>query len=213
MGRSFGISPDGKWVLSTRTPGAADFDLIPTGTGETRHLASMELALQWASWFPDGRRIVISGSEPGRGNRLYVQDLTGGKPSAITPEGVNALARGLSPDGKTVAAMGPDQRMAVYPIEPGEPRLVPGVTSADLSVGWRADGRALYVLRSSETPSRIDVVELDSGRRTLWKEFRPPDPAGVFQVGPAQVTPDGTGYVYSYRRLLDDLILVTGMKP
>jgi Tol biopolymer transport system component/predicted Ser/Thr protein kinase len=212
-GRSFGLSPDGQWVLMTRKPGRGELALLPTGTGEPRPLPKIDVALQWASWFPDGRRILISGSEPGRGNRLFVQDLTGGKPRAITAEGVNALSHGVSPDGRTVVAVGPDRRTALYPIEPGEPRPAPGVTSDDLSIGWKADGRSLYVLRFSETPSHIDVVDLESGRRAVWKEFRPPDPAGVFQVGPAQITPDGKAYVYSYRRILDDLFLVTGLKP
>ena len=68
------------------------------------------------------------------------------------------------------------------------------------------------MLSSKEIPTRIDLLDVESGRRTPWKEFRPPDPAGVFAVGPARVTPDGKAYVYSYRRLLDDLFLVTGLK-
>ena len=108
--------------------------------------------------------------------------------------------------------MGPDRRLTVYPIEPGEPRPVPGVTPPDVMIGWTSDGRSLYILRSSGIPTRIDVVDLESGRSMPWKEFRPPDPAGVFQVSPAHVAPDGKSYVYSYRRLLEDLYLVTGLK-
>jgi hypothetical protein len=81
-----------------------------------------------------------------------------------------------------------------------------------LPLGWSSDSHSLYILSSKETPSRIDLLDVQSGRRTPWKEFRPPDPAGVFAVSPARVTPDGKAYVYSYRRLLDDLFLVTGLK-
>ncbi|MEP6995829.1 MAG: hypothetical protein ABI968_15000, partial [Acidobacteriota bacterium] len=211
-GRSFGLSPDGRWVLMTRRPGKGELELMPTGAGEPRPLAKTDLSVQWAHFFPDGRRILVSGSEPGRGNRLFVQDLAGGKPRAITPEGVNLLLHGVSPDGTHAAVLGPDRRMAIYPIEPGEPRLLPGVSPEDLPIRWTSDGRSLYVLRSSQSPSRIDVVDVESGRSTPWKEFRPPDPAGVFVISPAQVTADGASYIYSYRRLLDDLILVTGLK-
>jgi hypothetical protein len=31
-------------------------------------------------------------------------------------------------------------------------------------------------------------------------------------VGPVQITPDETSYVYSYRRVLDDLYLATGLR-
>jgi hypothetical protein len=58
----------------------------------------------------------------------------------------------------------------------------------------------------------VDIVDVESGRRTLWKEIRPPDPSGVEQVGPIQIAPDEISYVYSYRRALDDLYLATGLK-
>ncbi len=39
----------------------------------------------------------------------------------------------------------------------------------------------------------------------------PPDAAGLINVGPLLVTPDGKNIVYSYSRLLSDLYLVSGM--
>ena len=53
---------------------------------------------------------------------------------------------------------------------------------------------------------------MKTGRRTLWKELRPPDPSGVQQVGPIEISPDETSYVYSYRRALDELYLATGLR-
>ena len=211
-GRSFGVSPDGRWVLTTRKLGAGELALLPTGAGEPRNLPKFDMALQSASWFPDGRRILISGSEPGHRDRLYVKELPDGKPRTITSEGVNAGFGAVSPDGKSVLATGPDRRVAIYPVEGGEPKPVPTIRVEELPLGWSADGSSIYVLDFSATPSRIDLVDVQSGGRKLWKEFRPPDPAGVFTVAPARVSPDGKAYVYSYRRLLDDLFLVTGMK-
>ena len=40
----------------------------------------------------------------------------------------------------------------------------------------------------------------------------PPDPAGVVQIEPFVVSQDGSTYVYSYRRLLDELELMTGVQ-
>ena len=71
--------------------------------------------------------------------------------------------------------------------------------------------RALSVERPSASPGRVDLVDVQTGRRTLWKEVRPPDPAGVLVVGPVVITPDGSSYVYSYRRTLDELYVVTGI--
>ncbi len=209
-GRSFALTPDGQWAL-TRAP-AGRLVLLPTGPGEPRPLPETDIRIQGATVFPDNRRILLCGSEPGHGLRLFVQDLSGGKPRAITPEGVNLSTHSISPDGKFVAAVGPDQRVAVYPIEPGEPRPVPGMKPGEIVIRWTPDGRFLYVGRPSGPPARVDLVNVETGARTLWRELRPPDPAGVEVVGPMRMTPDGTAYVYSYRRLLYELYLATGIR-
>ena len=61
-------------------------------------------------------------------------------------------------------------------------------------------------------PARVEICDVETGARRLWKEIVPPDPAGVLAVGPIVITPDGKSCVYSYRRALDDLFLVTGLK-
>lgn len=55
-------------------------------------------------------------------------------------------------------------------------------------------------------------MDVKTGTRTPWKEIRPPDPSGVEQVGPIQIAPDEKSYVYSYRRVLDELYLATGLR-
>ncbi|HTO75401.1 MAG TPA: protein kinase [Thermoanaerobaculia bacterium] len=212
-GYSFGFSPDGRYALTAPKPAATQLVLLPTGPGEPKVLAQSNVATQAAAIFPDGRRILVTGNEPGRGVRLYVQDIPNGKPRAITPEGVG-MARTvnpISPDGKLAAAYGPDGRLALYPTEPGEPRPLPGLDPEDIVLRWSADGRSLFVFRQSAPPGRIELLDLATGKRTPWKEFRPPDPAGILQVGPAVVSPDEKSYVYSYKRLLDELYVVTNL--
>jgi Tol biopolymer transport system component len=211
-GASFGLSPDGRWALVGTKLESDQFTLLPTGAGEPKILPKTGLNLQTADWFPDGRRILISGNEPGRGLRLFVQDVPDGKSRAITPEGVSFLQHAVSPDGKSVVATGPDRRLAIYPVTPGEPRAVPGLEPDEIPVRWRADGRSLFVYRASAPPGRVNILDVETGRRTLWKEITPPDPSGVEQVGPIQIAPDESSYVYSYRRALDDLYLATGLK-
>jgi Tol biopolymer transport system component/predicted Ser/Thr protein kinase len=211
-GGSFGLSPDGRWVLSARENEGGQFTLLPTGAGEAKMLPKSGISIQSATWFPDGRRILISGNEPGHGSRLFVQDIQGAKPQAITPEGVSTIFRTVAPDGKSVVATGPDRRIAIYPIPPGEPRHVPGLETDDIPLQWKADGTAIFVYRPSAPPLRVELVDVRTGRRTLWKELRPPDPSGVEQVGPITIARDETAYVYSYRRALDELYLATGMR-
>ena len=212
-GFSFGLLPDGRYALTAPKPAATQLVLLPTGPGQSKSLAPSNVVTQAAAVFPDGRRILVAGNEPGRGIRLYVQELPDGKPKAITPEGVSTARtiNPISPDGKSVAAWGPDGKLALYPTEPGEPRPVPGAAAEDVPLRWTADGRSIYVFRPSAPPGKIELLDLATGRRTPWKEFRPPDPAGILQVGPVVVSPDGRSYVYSYRRLLDELYVVTGL--
>ncbi len=186
--------------------------LLPTGAGEAKTVDIGNLTCQWANWLPDGKGFVFSANEPGHGPRLFVQDLSGGKPRPISPEGVTIGQQAVSPDGQSIVARGPDGRLAIYPLQPGEPRPVPGLSPADLLIRWTSDGRSLFVTRNGAPPGVIDVLDVATGRRTPWKRFDPPDPTGVEQVGPAVITPDEKAYVYSYRRVLGDLYLATGMR-
>jgi Tol biopolymer transport system component len=210
--RSADLSPDGKWALVADQDGT-ELTLLPTGAGQARKLSSLGIRLQQSDFFPDGRRILVSGSEPGRGLRLYVYDIDAAKARAVTPEGVSTInSHPVAPDGRSAFAFGPDGRLMIYPTEPGEPRPVPGIQAAEIPIRWTADGRAIWVFKPNEVPTKIYRLDVTTGDRTLWKELTPPDPAGVLQIGPILMTPDGKSYVYSYRRTLDELFLVEGLK-
>ena len=211
-GEGYGFSPDGRWALTLKLPERRPIVLVPTGAGEPRTLDIGNLTCRWANWFPDGKRLLLAANEPKRGSRLFVLDVEGGKPRPISPEGVVIAAQAISRDGRSIAARGPDGRLAIYPSEPGEPRPVPGLDPDEVMLRWTPDGQSLYVTRLSAPPGIIDVVEIATGRRSRWTQFEPPDPSGVEVTGPAVIAPDGKAYVYSYRRILDDLYLATGMK-
>jgi eukaryotic-like serine/threonine-protein kinase len=210
---SIDLSPDGKWALVADAE-QRQLMLLPTGVGQPRSIAGGTVVYQGCAFFPDGQRIVAAGSEPGHRSRLYVLSLDGSKPRPITPEGVTLLPTSgtVSPDGRTIPALGPDRRIMLYPAEPGEPRPAPGLQPDELPIRWTPDGRAMWVFRPSEVPTKVYEVDMTSGNRKLWKELTPPDPAGVLTMGPIVMTPDGTSYVYSYRRTLDELVLVEGLK-
>ncbi len=208
-GGAWGFSPDGRWILTIREK-SDQFVLLPVGVGEPRPLPATGLNCQGATWFPDGRRILISGNAPGHASRLYIQDISGGKPRAITSEGVSFRFQVVSPDGKSAVATGPDMKVALYPIESGEPRPLPGIESDDVPLQWSADGASIFVYRPSAPPLRVEKIDVKTGKRTLWKELRPSDPSGVDQVGPISISRDEESYVYSYRRSIDELFLAAG---
>jgi outer membrane protein assembly factor BamB len=100
----------------------------------------------------------------------------------------------------------------LYPGEPGEPRPAPGFQPGEIPVRWTGDGAAVWVFRPNEVPAKVYRVDMTTGDRSLWKELTPPDPAGVLLIGPILMTADGKSYVYSYRRTLDELFLVEGLR-
>jgi Tol biopolymer transport system component/predicted Ser/Thr protein kinase len=206
------LSPDQKWVI-VQSPGSPEqLRLLPTGAGETKPLTNDSINHQWARWFPDGKRFVFSGNEPGKGVRLYTQDLAGGTPKPISPEGVDATAFAVSPDGQLVVGTGPDEKGYFYPTAGGDPRVVNGLDPGDIPIIWNKDGRSIYLYRTGEVPAKVYQLDLATGKKTVRQQIVPVDTTGVSTIGPIQTTPDGKTYVYGFHRTLGDLYLVEGLK-
>jgi len=118
----------------------------------------------------------------------------------------------ISPDGQWVAGIGPDQKGYLYPVNGGDPRVIPSFQPGEQPVTWGADNRSLYVYQPGELPARVNRIDLQTGQRTFWKQLMPSDPAGVENIGPILLTPDAKSCVYGYHRMLADLYLVEGLK-
>jgi serine/threonine protein kinase len=209
------LSPDGTWALcATHSPPQQLF-FLPTKAGESRRITNDSID-HVAAGFSTGKRIVFSGSEPGHAVRFYVQDLDGGKPRAITPEagGIpGALTYVVvSPDGRLVYGQGGDGKQYFYPLEGGEPILVPGLQPDEYLLSWAPDGRSFFVQNFAGLPGVVTRVDFPSGKRTPWKQIVPADAAGVNDVGRVSFTPDLKSYVYWYGRYLSDLYVVEGLK-
>jgi eukaryotic-like serine/threonine-protein kinase len=204
------LSPDGKWVSSVVSEGAqTKLTLLPTGAGEPRSLATEGIHYGRAEWFPDGLHILFTGNQVNHPVRTFVQDVRGGKPEPITPEGTTA--RAVSPDQKyaTVAAGG---KLSLVPLGGGEPKVIGSIDPDEAVIRWSGDGRYLY-LRQLDKPysMKISRLEVSTGRKVPWKELRPPDPVGVRMVDVA-LTPDGSAYAYSFQRDIVTLFLVGNLK-
>ena len=149
-GMAQSLSPDGRWALAIDLVTATVL-VLPTGAGEPRALPRHAIkAFSWAGWFPDGKRILFAGFEEGKGQRMYAQDLSGGAPRPITPEGVAERANTLTPDGKWLAARVKGVLMQL-PVDGGEPQPMKGAEPEDAPLIWRGDGRVLFV-RQGQAP-------------------------------------------------------------
>jgi dipeptidyl aminopeptidase/acylaminoacyl peptidase len=210
-GYALGLSPDGKWALAGDSRGLV---LLPVGVGQSRVLNTEGLEFHSAGWFPDGKRILLSAAQHGRPPRLYVQEIEGGTPHAITPEGVEIGP--VSPDGNSVMGRGPGPTVSLYPVSGGASHAVPGVEPDDQLIRWDAEGRKVFLART-EGPASLSIYRFDpaSGRRELWKKLAPTDLTGLgnfSDVGNVLLTPDGKVYSYTYMRDLSYLYVVEGLK-
>ena len=161
-------------------------------------------------WFPDGRRVLINGTRSGQNIRSYIQAVDGGAPRELTPE--NIWATSISPDGEWVATVGTDQGTSLWPVAGGDPRPVLSSEPGDRAVAWTADGRRLWIFRRGQVPAEVLQLEIVTGERRLWKTLSPADATGVYSINDFKVTRDGRAYFYSYKRVLSQLYVVSGLK-
>ena len=216
-GQAAALSPDGKWSLSFVSGSPPKLLLEATGVGQPKEITNQEISsYQFASWLPDDKRFVFAGNAADHAARLYVQDVDGGKPRPITPEGIDVSDIGggftVSPDGKSVALMGANDDIFIYPIEGGTPQKLAGNTPGDVPIQWSADGHALYLYRGGDRQFQIYRHDIATGKSTLFKELKPADMAGIDDMNSVLVTPDGKWYAYSYQRTLSHLFIVDGVK-
>ena len=88
-GGAIALSPDGKWTIAQTQDSPSQLRLLPTRPGEARALTNDNISHSWAHWFPDGKRILFAGNEPGHGVKLFVYDLATSMSKPISQEGVN----------------------------------------------------------------------------------------------------------------------------
>jgi hypothetical protein len=210
-GVAHGLSRDGAWVLASQQ---GRLLALPAGPGEPRTVSEGFFeAVRWASWFPDGRKVLVWGQEKGGRTGIFVVDPQGKEPRRIAPEGHELVAAGnaLSPDGLLVAARSPENQIVLCPVGGGQARPIPGLDGLFVPVQWSADGKSFYVFKLGEMPARVLKVEVDSGRATLWKELAPPDTAGT-SVRSVAMTPDGAHYAYACQQYLTTLYLVENLE-
>ena len=195
--------PDGKRRLTE----------LPTGAGESRIIATGDVQVQTARYFPDGQRILEIGNAAGaNGQRLWVQDVNDGKPRPISPEGVDSRMAGtIAPDGKRVAAVSPEGKITIYPVEGGEVTALPDTAVGERPVGWLPGGKSLLTART-EAPNVVYEVELDTGKRRIFRTIPVPDGIRAEDLSTPIFSADFKSYVYAYTRIGSDLYVVEGLR-
>lgn len=205
------LSPDGKWAAATLSYN--QLILLPTGTGSVRRIDGGDIQQygEPIQWLPDGKQILFTANQAGRAARCWIQNIDGGKPRAVTPEGVGYCQ--ISFDGKLLAARtwgaGIEQ---LYPMDGSAPLSIPGLLDGDQVLGWTSDPHVLFVSQHDASSTRVFRLNIVTGQRKFFKEIALPVGPGICELNHILFNADGTAYAYGYIRLLSDLYLVSGLK-
>jgi Tol biopolymer transport system component len=209
-GAAIALSPDGKWVISVVNVPRQTI-LLPTGAGEAKRLERSGIEDNGDdNWFADGNHVIFTGKEPGKLARTFTQDIAGGAPRAVTPEGITGTV--VSPDGTLLLATNTEGRQLLFPLAGGTPPELRGLADDDRVIRWAADGHSLFVYKPGEMPLKIYRLNYLTGTREFLKEIMPSDPAGI--LAPPRhlfITPDGKSYLYQFQRNLSALYLIDGL--
>ena len=207
-GCPYGLSPDGKWLASVVPGRPQQLLLLPTGVGQTKNISQPGFDYDLVFWSLDGKKFLILGREPGKRTRVYTQDVNGGPMKPITPEGLDF---GSDPDPTGVVARDGD-KATFYPFDGGPPQMRKEVLPPLLLPQGSQTGRSVVGATDIQVPFKLYRFDTVTGKKEPWKEFVPSDRAGVYSVGPYDITPDGKFYAYSYVRDISDLYMVAGLK-
>ena len=212
------LSPDGTRVLAVEgvTVGTGKPSVVPIGVGEIQKFEVAEIQnVQSMGWMPDGKSFYY-GADDGHGFRMYLQDLAGGKPRAVTPvitvKSYYFETHLVSPDGKFLFARDTSGKAKLYPVAGGEPQDLAGLMPEDVWMTWTKGGREAYVFHDEKTSATVYRLDVTSGKRQLVAKVAPVDPAGVTSISNVLYTPDGKAYAYSDTQELSELFIVAGVK-
>jgi eukaryotic-like serine/threonine-protein kinase len=202
------LSPDGQWAAAI-IAAPAQLLIYPTGPGEAVRIGTAPLArLISAEWFPDGKRLLVCGSEASRAPRCYRVDRVGSTPpTPVTPEGVLAT---LAPDGTTLLLAMPDGAFALSSVDGGRTRSALGLRPGDRQIAWSRDGRAVYVQRNFQAPANVERVTLATGERSVVRTLAPEGVGTVTALYAMDWVDDGRWYAYYYTSLPSTLFVVHG---
>lgn len=211
------LSPDGRRVLAVEgaTVGTGKPSVVPIGVGEIQKFDVDAIQnVQSMGWMPDGKSFYY-GADDGHGFCMYLQDLAGGKPRAVTPvitvKSYYFETHLASPDGKFLFARDTNGKAKLYPVDGGEPSDVAGLMPDDVWITWTKNGREAYVFHDEKTSATVYRLNVTSGKREMVGKLAPADTAGVTSISNVLYTPDGKAYAYSDTQELSELFIVAGV--
>ena len=218
-GGAVALSPDGKWAIAQTQESPSQFRLLPTGAGEPRDITKDNVNHSWAHWFPDGKRILFSADEPGKGVRFYVYELASGKSqlglesTILDLSGPEAIL--LRPGAVTVEeieeAIGPITLSEGNPDRPNAPgqlrRHYAPATKLRLNAAMADPGEALLAFGPNPFAARhavkvlnlSDSGDLNEAAANLFSMLRTLDGGGYHSIAVMTIPASGLGIAINDR--------------
>ncbi len=200
-----GTLPD----VNTKTARLPRPEVVRIGPGAVGKLTQDGIGHEAVTWTPDGKSIIFRGMTSGHAARLYVQNVSGGAPRPITPEGVSATPF-CSPDGRWVWIRAPDRTSTLYSLNGGAQIKLTAMTAEDWALGWSPDGKSLRYFRRNANPVQIFTLDVATGGSQLWKEIALPE--AVFGALSFRMSADGRTYAYSVVSNAADIYIAENVK-
>jgi hypothetical protein len=214
-GMAITLSPDGAWALAIVPGEQPRLVAYPTGTGEAWPIASDTVRYTHAaSYFPDGRRLIVAGIPPGKGARLYVHDLHRGTARMLSDDPVflgHMQGFPVSPDGRWAAAISPDRILTLYATADGTRRRFDAVPQGAFPLQWIDDGQGLLVARLADVPASVLRLDVQSGAVSAFREIPVEDPTGVPGFPCIRFSADGQTCAVTLARVLSELFNLTNV--
>ena len=209
-GSIVGMTPDGKYVVALVPSQPTKLRILPTGAGEPRtfDVAPVQVDDSPVSWMPGDKEFVFLGHEGIAPPRAYRVSLDGGVARPLTNRDGAQFWNKVSPDGKFVlqgtgAGMEKEQNV-ILELGTGKIRSAP-LEEGEAPIAWAQDGRHIFVEQEGDGSATIFRVDAFTGRREVWKQIRPNDPAGTLSLSHFYVTPSGNAYAYNAERVFSAL--------
>jgi len=204
------ISPDGKYVLAMVATAPPRLVIYPIRAGAEQDVTPNGfVAIRQGFFFPDGKSLLISGSEIGKGQRCYRIELSDRALKAVTPEGTDNCR--LSADGSSVVARRQGAGWFRFSIAGEELGQLPGLAPGEDVIRWSRDGRSLFVFADRNVSPRIERYEIATGKRTTVQVLTAGRTA-VTSVWNAVLSSDESSYAYTFDRTLSVLYAVEGVQ-
>jgi len=211
QGQAWDLHPAGTHILSGVLDDGSKLILYPTGSGQAREYTLPGFSQMLGNFTGRGNEIVLQAKKDNGPTMVYLYDPDNDSLLLISPENVSTqIVHGSVRKRQAVVSVqgGPP---SLLPLDGGDLQPIPGLTPNNFIVGWSIDSRIFYVGTAGQIPQIIERYDRETGAREPFLELMPSSPAGLINIGPVMIAPDGDAYLYSYRRYLSTLYLGEGL--